>query len=712
MGAQVLKSTFIFSALVFALVWSGLALSFYKMENFHVVFAHFQATYQVEARGLPEHLIRFRHPQEGWIERPASSIYVDEEIKNLVDTYEQKATDFAWLAAIPTILAALVAMVIFFLSGKDMEGDTHVRGTRLITHKELKRWTEDKWRDYRRRFGKDRKKGPQYKIADIKFPPNAIEAQTAICGTVGTGKSNAIRELLTTIRENDGKAIIYDRMGTFVENFYDPDRDIIINPFDRRSHAWSPFYEAENKHFFTQLAEVLIPDKPHSNDPFWSQAARIIFDYASREIFELGDPSNKALRRAILNIPSSKLAELISRTPGSHFFNDEIIKTAQSIRANLITELRFLEFLRDDAEPFSIREWIKNDNKKGFVFLTGDAEHAAATRNIISCIFEVAANSLMTSGQADEPKVWFFMDEVPTLNRLPFLPKSLAEIRQFGGAFVIGYQVYSQLEAIYGDKDAQTISGNLNNKIIFNTPDARTAELFSQSLGSEDIEESRQNITVGAHQSRDGVGFMSNRIERRIVTASQIQSLPQFEGYVGFAYDSPVAFVIFKPFPTNKLANAFEPYGGHDFGRGDLEAAFAKEHEDDDPEENAQKIVMQRESTQDEFDAYLERLKNAGLDQYLGDDLEWAKEHFIRERTKGINPNDIAPPPYNFHMMAGAGQKPTSSPAAVPKVESSSGDADESNEKKIKSEPEPQPENKKSRFETLSAFEAAWGTNA
>ncbi|NOR61564.1 MAG: type IV secretion system DNA-binding domain-containing protein [Rhodobacteraceae bacterium] len=115
-----------------------------------------------------------------------------------------------------------------------------------------------------------------------------------------------------------------------------------------------------------------------------------------------------------------------------------------------------------DGKPFSIRAWVKT-SETGFVFLTGDAEHAAATRNIISTLFEVGANALMTCPESHDPKIWFLMDEVPTLNRMPFLAKSLAEIRQFRGAFVVGYQVYSQLEDIYGDKAAQTILGNLKN---------------------------------------------------------------------------------------------------------------------------------------------------------------------------------------------------------------------------------------------------------
>ncbi|MCB1093846.1 MAG: type IV secretion system DNA-binding domain-containing protein, partial [Verrucomicrobiae bacterium] len=199
--------------------------------------------------------------------------------------------------------------------------------------------------------------------------------------------------------------------GAFVRDFYDPARDIIINPFDARSRAWSPFHEAQTPSFFTQLAEVLIPDRPGSSDPFWTQSARIVFDYAAQSLWKTPNASNAALRDAILQIPSADLAALIDQTPGRHFFSTEIAKTADSIRANLIAELRFLEFLRDDAEPFSVRRWVK-EGGEGFVFLTGDAEHAAATRNITSAIFEVAANALLTCEETSEPRIWFMMDEV------------------------------------------------------------------------------------------------------------------------------------------------------------------------------------------------------------------------------------------------------------------------------------------------------------
>jgi hypothetical protein len=281
-----------------------------------------------------------------------------------------------------------------------------------------------------------------------------------------------------------------------------------------------------------------------------------------------------------IRMDATKLAQLISATPGAHFFNENIEKTSQSIRANLIAELRFLEFLRDDAEALSIRTWMKNPDPS-FLFLTGDAEHAAATRNIISAILEVAANSLMALGPASEPRCYFFMDELPSLNRLPFLVSSLAEIRQFGGAFVLGYQVYSQLEDIYGREAAQSISGTTNNRVVFNTPDFRTAKICSETLGNTDHWEANSNISVGAHEARDGVGFTQQRVERSIVSPAEIQNLPQFHAFVKFAYDSPTAAVSMKLVEMEEEQARFQPYLGDKLGPTN----FVPREDDKAPEE-------------------------------------------------------------------------------------------------------------------------------
>ena len=262
MASQVVKGGTTVAALVFFLTYAGLCASYYRIDQMHLTWAHWMATFAVENRGLPELQISYKDPDEGWIERSAEDIYTDQRALDISKAYNEKAIQFAWWSALPATLAFFLVFAVFYISGRRLEGDEHVRGTQLVTEKELRRWSEQKWKGYRKKFGKDFKTGPQYTVAGIKFPPNAVEAQTAICGTVGTGKSNAFKELLTTVRESGGRAIIYDRMGSFVRDFYDPSRDVILNPFDARARCWSPFFEADGPEFFTQMADVLIPWYP------------------------------------------------------------------------------------------------------------------------------------------------------------------------------------------------------------------------------------------------------------------------------------------------------------------------------------------------------------------------------------------------------------------------------------------------------------------
>lgn len=657
MAAQVIRTSLFMALAAFTVSYCVLIATNYEIRHMRETFAVWLADYNVSLR-KPDKMLNYTDAKDERRSRTARQIAADPQLRAIADEYRDNAKRFAIYASIPAAIVFLLGSAVFVYAGQNLGENSHVRGSRLISQAELIKWSTAKWKSYRKKFGKNSKKGPPYTIAGIPFPPNAVEAQTGIFGTVGVGKTNAIKELLKTIREQNGRAVVYDKMGALVRDFYDPEKDIILNPFDQRSRIWSPFFEARTPEALAQIAEVMIPSKQGQNDPFWSVTARLVFEYAARSLIKAKTPTNDDLRRAIMTIKAEELEKLLAGTPGQHFFGQHVEKTSASIRANMIAELRFLEFLRDDGEPFSMREWVKSD-RPGFVFLTGDAEHSAATRNIISTVIEVAANALMTCEEQRDPALWFFIDEVPTLNRLPFLVSKLAEIRQFGGAFVLGYQVYSQLEDIYGEKGAQSISGTLNNRVVFNTPDARTAKNFSESLGFEDVVEHRENLSFGAHESRDGVSFMSQRTERAIVTASEIQALPQFEAYIRFAYDAPTAKVYFEPVSTEPRAEKLVPYHGAGFDMDGMDphkspapsenersmpAHFAPELLNEVDAERRSKFSAwpidrqiaafeewRREATEPQFNP-----ATGNFESYLSDgDLDLMWDHYFRQRCAG-----------------------------------------------------------------------------
>lgn len=570
MATQVFSTGLKLSAAVYVVVFVGLIALNFRLEEVNEGYLYWIADLNVSVLNQPDFRIDYTTPDGIPHQATALELVRNPTLRQKYEDYANEAELYYEVSFVPATLAGLAMVVWFALIGRKLSDTEFIRGSRLVSPKDLDIWSRKKWKEYLKHVPV--KKGTRrYTLAGIPFPPNTVEAQTGIFGTVGVGKTNAMKELLATIRAENGRALIYDKMGAFVRAYYNPETDIILNMFDARSVSWSPFLEAETPEAFAQIAEVMIQQKPGANDPFWSITARLVFEYAARGLMKQGLKTNAALRNAILTMPPEALEALVQNTPGALFFGDSIQKTSASIRANMIAELRFLEFLRDDGiRPFSMRDWVKSD-RPGFVFLTGDAEHSAATRNVISTVIEVAANALMTCPERRDPSLWFFLDEVPSLNRLPFLPTKLAEIRQFGGAFVLGYQVYSQLEDLYGDKAAQSISGTLNNRIVFNTPDARTARLFSDSLGLTDIIEHRETISFGADVTRDGNSLNAQRVERPIVTASEIQSLPQFRAYIRFGYDAPTALVQFPPISTPEIAPAIVKYEDNGFAIGAMD---------------------------------------------------------------------------------------------------------------------------------------------
>ncbi|MDC0660580.1 type IV secretion system DNA-binding domain-containing protein [Leisingera sp. SS27] len=668
MATQVFKYSTSVAAAAFTITFLFLVAQNYEIDKVRLTGIYWIAEFNVEQRGTELRELNYVDLDGRRVKRTAGRIYADRDMRATYNLYTANAWRYLYFSLLPAAAAFAFTFAVFAMVGRSLKEEEHIRGARLVTAKELKAWSKRKWREYEKRFGKDTKKGPRYTLAGIEFPPNAVEAQIGITGTVGTGKSNLMHELLNTIRAADGRAIIYDKMGGLLRDHYDPEKDIILNPFDERSVGWSPFNEVASLEGFAQIAEVMIPDQQGSMDSFWTQSARLVFQYTARELAKAGKTTNADLRKAIMNIPSEELGKLVASTPGAHFFGEHVAKTSGSIRANMITELRFLEYLRDDAEPFSIREWVVND-RPGFVFLTGDAEKSAATRNIISTLFEVAANALMTTEESRDPKVWFFLDEVPTLNKLPFLPKSLAEIRQFGGAFVVAYQVFSQLEDIYGDKAAETISGVLNNRVVFNTPDYNTAQRSSRSLGEEDVIEQQENITLGAHDTRDGVGIVGRRTQRAIVTPAEIQSLPQFVAYFRPAYDAPTARVRFEPVPTTATAEKFVPYKGNGFDAGGMQvAALNVEIEEGETAEEGF-AALKPEEQKAEFFRFLDRVRPEGAvgieEPAKISERDWYWQHFATARVRGHDVKEIAPPdPYAG--FAGNGTAKARETAALP----------------------------------------------
>ena len=95
-------------------------------------------------------------------------------------------------------------------------------------------------------------------------------------GTVGMGKSQFIMKILDGLKARGDRVIIYDKGCTFTQSYFRENLDVLLNPFDVRCANWDLWCEAHKDALLENMAESLIPSHGE-NDPFWVNAARVVF---------------------------------------------------------------------------------------------------------------------------------------------------------------------------------------------------------------------------------------------------------------------------------------------------------------------------------------------------------------------------------------------------------------------------------------------------
>ena len=305
----------------------------------------------------------------------------------------------------------------------------------------------------------------QRKTSDLVFGYEALPLPLAselqhllVHGTTGTGKSTVIKSLLDHIRRRRERAIIYDKSCSLVSQFYQPVKDILLNPLDERGAAWSLWPECRDKADFDNLAAAFIPMAAHTTDPFWIHAARTLFSAAACRFQQSHPPRILPLLHSLLTADLTQLQTLLRGTEAESLMSEKTEKTALSIKSVLATYLKSLCYVSDQEKPFSIRQWMQDDRLQSWLFISSTGDRHETLRPLITAWLDIAINALLSLPEKPSRRIWIILDELGSLQQVPYLTSALAEARKFGGCFVIGVQSIAQLSQIYGSEGAK---GNL-----------------------------------------------------------------------------------------------------------------------------------------------------------------------------------------------------------------------------------------------------------
>jgi len=429
-----------------------------------------------------------------------------------------------------------------------------------------------------------------YYLAGIPYPHRLEQSHTMLLGTTGTGKTTVLRKHLAQMRERQDTAVVFDLTGAYVEAFYDPERDTILNPMDVRCPSWSIFNDCSTYSEFTAAAAALIPSDGGSSEPFWALAARTLFIEMCMKLIEKGQTSNQALADNLMTADLKQVHRHLQKTIADPLTAPEAARMAESIRAVFNTNAQALRFLPDEGEPYSIKKWITGEKKPGSIlFITCTYTDLEMNKALLTLWSNLAIHSLMTMPHTRSLRTWFMFDELGALHRLPAIENGLQTARNFGGAMILGLHSFDKLVQVYGEENARNLSSLARTKLMLAAADLDTAEQCARYIGNREIRQMDEGYSYGYNSTRDASTLTPRKQIEPLVIPDDIMNLPSMHGFVKFPDGFPAARIQLEWQHYAKVAEGFmrrppskpddpdgnvrggggKPKGGDDGGRGE-----------------------------------------------------------------------------------------------------------------------------------------------
>ena len=356
-------------------------------------------------------------------------------------------------------------------------------------------------------------------------------------------------QMLQQIQQRGESAIIYDPACEFVKRFYDKNTDIILNPLDKRCPYWGPAEELRRKAEAKAIAASLYQPTSDKKGEFFTETPQKIFAH----LLTFG-PTPQQLVEWMSN------PDEIDKRVGGTELASIIAQGAQQQRAGVLASLGLIaDSLRmlptkeqAGGRTWSATEWA--EKRKGWIFITSKATEREALRPLHSLWIDLLVLRLLNASTAQQRPVWFVLDELASLQRLPQLHTAITENRKSKNPLILGFQGKAQLETIYGHL-AEVMLSQPATKIFLKTTEPKAAEWVSKAIGNIEVERMRE---THVHGTREGKSFTIDRQTEPLVMDSEISGLADKHAFLKLGNN--VARFAFTYCDMPPIALDFEAY--------------------------------------------------------------------------------------------------------------------------------------------------------
>lgn len=410
-------------------------------------------------------------------------------------------------------------------------------------------WLGPVWRQDRRapkivrgrtyhRGAKARQKFRKASIRDCKKEGSALEfpkgipfawdrenRHMLIWGSVGSGKTQIMLNLISSIQARGDKMLILDTKGDMTAGLEAP--FTLLAPQDARSKVWNVAADCRTKQDARELAAKLIPE---GADRIWSDAARTVLTACLCHV-QANQPGNWTwhyLRQAVTS-DLAALREIATKhyPEALHILSEEGGRTTQSVLTTLQSHMHAISALADawgatDAPQFSVTGWIESKEQEPPVILQYDGKYPDLSNAWISSLIATISGIISSPAFAEDRhrRIWLFLDEFPQLNPLEHFSTLLDTGRSKGICVVLGMQDVAQLKDTYGQHKADAWLGMIGTHIITRMNLGRSAEVACHYIGKQDVETQHRTRSTSA----SGTSYASTiRIDTKdVVTVSDL----------------------------------------------------------------------------------------------------------------------------------------------------------------------------------------------
>ncbi|MFZ0662386.1 MAG: type IV secretion system DNA-binding domain-containing protein [Acidobacteriaceae bacterium] len=380
----------------------------------------------------------------------------------------------------------------------------------------------------------------------LRIPKRAEAQHIQIIGDTGAGKSALMFQVLRQVRGRGDSAIVYDPAREFVKRFYDPRQgDVILNPLDKRCPYWGPSEELRSRSEAKALAASLFQPPQDKKGEFFIESPQKIFAF----LMAYG-PTPDELVRWMSN--PNEIDRRLKGTEHAHLIDPRAHQQRAGVLGSLglvADSLRLLPKKGEGNGEWTATEWA--EKRQGWIFLTSLPAEREALRPLQSLWIDWLVLRLLNEPTKEQKRVWFVIDELASLQKLPQLHTAITENRKSRNPVVLGFQGKAQLEYLYGHLAEVMLSQPATN-VWLTTKEPNAGEWVSKFIGKVEIERLRESHFDG---TRAGRNFTIERQVEPLVLESEISGLAELHAYM--KYRNYVTYFSFPYFDMPEMAKDF-----------------------------------------------------------------------------------------------------------------------------------------------------------